>query len=434
MDMMDTPSANGQPTITLLGQHERLKGRPKVCSDCGICTGALRPHMPQVCAFSHNQTGEIEHHLHGRTRQGTDELLFGIYREMHAARMRQPVPHAQWSGIVSSLGAHLLEAGHVDGVVTTRAVPGTLFAPQPFLARTPDEVRASAGNKPCLAPTLSVLDEVRASDVRRLAFIGVGCQVHALRALQHELGLEKLYVIGIPCSDSTTYPEQQRFLSLISRSPDTVVHYEFMQDFRIWLRHRNGRVEKVNYIDIPMDKLGNVFPAACLSCFDYANTLADITIGYMGADLGWQWVLVRTAQGAELLEHLQPHLEWGTLSQRGERHAGVSRFIEMQAQPRGRPPAPIRKLIAFLQRTRGAKGLEFARTVIEMKTVRNLHYVREHAAHLEPRLVPYHVYTALEPYRDVYEATFGVALHPDPQQARAVGAADSIPSACHPPE
>jgi coenzyme F420 hydrogenase subunit beta len=405
--VMEGEGAIRMTETTLLSQQERLKGRPRICSDCGICASDLRGMMAQSCTFVDNQTAHIEQRLHGRSRQGTDELLFGIHQAMYAARLQPPVAHAQWTGIVTTLAAHLLETGAVDGVITTRAVPGTRFAPQPFLARTPEEVRASAGNKPCISPGLRVLDDLRASDVRRLAFVGVGCQVHTLRALERELGLERLYVIGIPCSDSTTYPEQQRFLQLVSRSPETVVHYEFMQDFRIWMRHENGKIEKFNYIDIPMDKLQNVFPAACLSCFDYANTLADITIGYMGARLGWQWLLVRTQQGAELFEQLRPWLEFGALDSQGERQAGVTRYVHMLAQPPGRPPALIRKLIAFLQRSRGAKGLEFARTVTEMKLLRNLQHVREHAPRLEPRIVPGHVYEALAPYDTTYEEAFG---------------------------
>jgi coenzyme F420 hydrogenase subunit beta len=398
------------PHSTLLDQQQRLKGRPHLCSDCGVCSSALQRSMPQSCMFINNQTRQFEQALYGRTRRGSDELLFGVHRAMHAARLSPPAPAAQWTGIVTTLAAALLDAGLVDGVVTVGSVPGARFAPQPFLARTAQEVRASAGNKPCLSPNLAVLDEVCASDIRRLAFIGVGCQVHALRALQQQLGLEQLYIIGIPCSDNTTYPDQQRFLQHVSRSPATVVHYEFMQDFRIWMRHQDGSIERCNYIDIPMDKLGNVFPAACLSCFDYANTLADISIGYMGARLGWQWLMVRTEQGQQMFDLMQPRLEFGSLDARGQRQAGVERYIGMLANPPGRPPVPIRKLIALLQRWRGAKGLEFARTIVEMKTLRNLQHIRETVPHMEKRAVPAHVYHLLAPYALAYEAAFGRPL------------------------
>lgn len=409
---MDGPT-KGLNTITLLSQDSRLKGRPKLCSDCGLCDTSMRPLMAQSCVFVENKTEALERTLHGRNRESPDEMLFGVYRTMLAARMRPPNPNAQWSGATTKLAAILLERGMVEAVITTRAVPGTRFAPQPFLARTPEEVIASAGNKPCLSPGLSMLDEIRSSGVKRLAMIGVGCQVHALRAVEDELGLDELYVLGIPCSDNVAYPDLQRFLECISRSPATVVHYEFMQDFSVHLRHEDGRIEKCNFIDIPMDRLGDVFPSACLSCFDYANTLADLTLGYMGAPFGWQWLMVRNARGEHLLELLRPHLEFGPLPSGGDRRKGVGRYVGMLAQPPARPPALIRRLIAFLMRRRGPKGLEFARSVTEMKLLRNLQHVRDRFGRMERRVVPYFVYAALEQYGEAYQKSFGKTLSPD---------------------
>ncbi|NWF79034.1 MAG: Coenzyme F420 hydrogenase/dehydrogenase, beta subunit C-terminal domain [Chloroflexi bacterium] len=420
---MSTTTARPLHEITLLSQAERFKGRPKLCSDCGVCGGELRPAMARSCVFVNNQHEAIERRLHGRNRQDGDELLFGIHRAIHIARLRPLNPAAQWSGIVTSLGALLLEQGLVEGVITTRAVPGTRWAPLPFLARTPAEVIASAGNKPCLSPSLEVLDEVRAAGLRRIAFIGTGCQVHALRALEQELGLERLYVIGIPCTDNTSYPDLMRFLQVASRSPETVVHHEFMQDFRIHLRHEDGHVEKVNFIDLDVAKLGGergVFPAACLSCFDYQNGLSDLTIGYMGAPLPpeqrWQWMLIRTERGEELFNLIRPHLELGQRSEGGNRRVGMRAYVRMLRRPRPRPPAPVRKFVAWMQRTKGTRGLEFARGVIEMKLMRNLVYVRDQHARLERRIVPGYVYRALAYVGDVYEQEFGRPLAPETAQ------------------
>ena len=46
-----------------------------------------------------------------------------------------------------------------------------------MVARTRGEVLAARGVKPSLSPNLSVLATVEALDVKRLLFIGVGCQV-----------------------------------------------------------------------------------------------------------------------------------------------------------------------------------------------------------------------------------------------------------------
>jgi coenzyme F420 hydrogenase subunit beta len=407
----DGPS-KGLRQTTLLSKDARLAGRPMLCSDCGLCDSHLKPQMAKTCVFVRNRVDEIERRLFGRNRGDGDELRFGVFESMHAARMREPPPNAQWSGMVTTLAVRLLERGEVDAVITAAAMPGTRFAPRPVLARTPDQVRASAGNKPCLSPNLALLDQVRDAGITRLTFIGTGCQVHMLRAAEQELGLERLDVIGIPCSDNVTYPDLTFFLEQVSRSPQTIVHYEFMQDYSLHMRHEDGSEERLNFIDFPMDRLEGIFPSACLSCFDYANTLADITIGYMGAALGWQWVLVRNARGRALFELLRPKLEFAELGSGGDRSRGMPRFIQMLDKPPAKPPKPVRRLVAWLQRNRGPRGLEFARAIIEMKLFRNLHHVRSQFGRFEQRIVPGHVYRTLAPYAETYRASIGRPLEP----------------------
>ena len=231
-------------------------------------------------------------------------------------------------------------------------------------------------------------------------------------ALEQELGLTRLDVIGIPCSDNVTYPDLTYFLDQVSTSPSTIVHYEFMQDYSLKMRHEDGRVEQLNFIDFPMDRLEGIFPSACLSCFDYPNTLADITIGYMGAELGWHWVLVRNDRGQALFDIIAPELEMGRLTSAGDRARGMPRYLQMLARPPGKPPKPIRRLIAWLQRNRGPRGLEFARAIIEMKLFRNLDYVRKHVGRFEPRLVPGQGYRSLAPYAADYEPVVERPLTP----------------------
>ena len=54
-------------------------------------------------------------------------------------------------------------------------------------------------------------------------------QVQALRAVEQYLGLEKLYVLGTNCVDNGPRQGLEKFLKAASTSPDTVLHYEFMQ-------------------------------------------------------------------------------------------------------------------------------------------------------------------------------------------------------------
>ena len=98
----------------------------------------------------------------------------------------------------------MLETKAVDAVVCVQSEPGDRLAPLPVVARTRDEVLASRGVKPSLSPNLSVLATVEAlgPEVRRLLFVGVGCQVQALRSVSKYLSLERLFVLGTNCTDN----------------------------------------------------------------------------------------------------------------------------------------------------------------------------------------------------------------------------------------
>jgi hypothetical protein len=53
-----------------------------------------------------------------------------------------------------------------------------------MVARCREDILAARGVKPTLSPNLNVLATVEALDVKRLLFIGVGCQVRQLYLLQ----------------------------------------------------------------------------------------------------------------------------------------------------------------------------------------------------------------------------------------------------------
>lgn len=93
--------SKGLRETALLSEDERLAGRPKLCSDCGLCDSHLKPRMRDTGVFVRNRTEEIEQRLFGRNRRDGDELRFGVYRRMQIARMRPPGPGAQWSGMVT---------------------------------------------------------------------------------------------------------------------------------------------------------------------------------------------------------------------------------------------------------------------------------------------------------------------------------------------
>jgi len=373
--------------------HKKAKalkpGSPRpakeLCSDCGLCDTYYVHYVKEACAFLNQQIKELEQQSHSRSRNldNSDELYFGVQQEMMAARKKEPIPGAQWTGIVSSIAIEMLESGIVEGVVCVQNTKEDRFQPMPVIARTAEEILAAKVNKPTLSPNLSVLEQIEKSGMKRLLVIGVGCQIQALRAVEKQLGLEKLYVLGTPCVDNVTRAGLQKFLETTSRSPDTVVHYEFMQDFRVHFKHEDGSIETVPFFGLKTNKLKDVFAPSCMSCFDYVNSLADIVVGYMGAPFGWQWIVVRNERGKEMLDMVKDQIDTQPVMSQGNRQAAVQQSIP--AYDKGVTlPMWAAKLMGVVIEKIGPKGLEYARFSIDSHFTRNYLYTkRNHPEKLE---------------------------------------------------
>jgi 3,8-divinyl protochlorophyllide a 8-vinyl-reductase (ferredoxin) len=370
--------------MTSVQPHKKAKAlksssrRPakELCSECGLCDTYYIHYVKEACAFLNQQIADLEAEAQGRSRdlEQWDDCYFGVHQTMMAARKQQPIEGAQWTGIVSSLAIEMLNRGWVEGVVCVQNTESDRFGPRPVIARTPEEILAARVNKPTLSPNLSVLELVEQSGLKKLLVIGVGCQIQALRAVQDKLGLDD----GL-----------QKFLETTSRSPETVVHYEFMQDFRVHFKHEDGSIEKVPFFGLNTKELKDVFAPSCLSCFDYVNSLADLVVGYMGAPFGWQWIVVRNDRGQEMLDLVMDQLETQPVMSKGDRRAAVQQSIP--AYEKGVTlPMWAAQLMGVVIEKIGPKGLEYARFSIDSHFTRNYLYVqRNHPEKLADHVPDY---------------------------------------------
>ena len=385
--------------MTIATSHHKAKAlkpnsrRPakELCSECGLCDTYYIHYVKQACAFLHQQIAELEIEAHGRSRnlQHENDLYFGVHQEMMAARKLQPIEGAQWTGIVSTIACEMLTQGLVEGVVCVQNSESDRFQPKPIIATTTEEILGARVNKPTLSPNLSVLEQIEQSGMKRLLVIGVGCQIQALREVEQKLDLEKLYVLGTPCVDNVTRAGLQKFLETTSKSPETVVHYEFMQDFRVHFKHEDGTIEKVPFFGLKTNQLKDVFAPSCMACFDYVNSLADLVVGYMGAPFGWQWIVVRNETGKQMLDLVANQLETQPVMSQGNRKQAVQNSIP--AYDKGVTlPMWAAKLMGVVIEKVGPKGLEYARFSIDSHFTRNYLYVkRNHPEKLEDHVPEY---------------------------------------------
>ncbi|TDL86077.1 Coenzyme F420 hydrogenase/dehydrogenase, beta subunit C-terminal domain [Meridianimarinicoccus aquatilis] len=379
--------------------------RPGLCTDCGVSRIGDGKACGRACQFIAPDYGALERAVHGRTAASDgDESFFGVIRSMQRARLAPPAPGAQWTGLTTAIAAQLLEARSVDAVLTVAPDPQDRWKPRPVIVTDPADLAQCRGMRMGYAPLLSALEPARAAGHRRIALIGIPCQVYALRALEAELGFDAITVIGTPCSDNTTTENFHHFLSLLDPKPDTISYLEFRTDFKVELRFDDGRSPRlVPFLSLPISALPeDFFPLTCKTCVDYTNRLADVTVGYMGGN-GDQWVIARNERGEAALRALGARLAVRPLTDRGSRAGAVKGFLANTARAAGgmplrRMPNWLRPIVSFLQPRIGPRGLEFARARVEMKAVETvLHLRRVHPKRMKT-MVPDYVWHLVKPY------------------------------------
>ncbi|ETX26802.1 coenzyme F420 hydrogenase subunit beta [Roseivivax isoporae LMG 25204] len=379
--------------------------RPGLCTDCGISRVGDGRACGRACQFIRPDHARLEAAAHGRAaREDGEERFFGVIQTMLRAELAPPAPGAQWTGLTTALGEALLREGAVDAVLAVAPDPDDRWAPVPVIVTDPDEMARCRGMRMGFAPLLALLEPARRAGHRRIAVIGIPCQVHALRALEADLGFDDITVIGTPCSDNTTTARFHEFLARLDGRPETISYLEFRADYRVELRFDDGRPPRtIPFLKLPLADLpADFFPMTCRTCVDYTNRLADVTVGYMGGD-GSQWVIVRNARGQALIDRLGARLATRPLTDRGRRAGAVKGYLANVARAAGglplrRMPDWLRPVVAWLQPRTGPRGLEFARARVEMKAIETvLHLRRAHPRRMK-WMVPDHVWRLVRPY------------------------------------
>ena len=387
-----------------------------LCTDCGISRTSEPKRCGEACQFIQPDYPKLEAQVHGRVRKtasesdtgdASDEPWFGPYRRMLQASLVPARGGAQWSGITTRIAERLLETNAVDAVLAMAPDPNDSWRPMPVLVTSAEGMAQCRGMRMGFAPLLALLEPARTRGFKRLAVIGIPCQVYALRALEKEFGFERLYVIGTPCSDNTTTENFHQFLELVAtqlkRRAQDITYLEFRADYRVELRFNDGRVKLIPFLQLPLSTLPpDFFPLTCRTCVDYTNVLADITVGYM-AGQGEQWLLVRNDRGEELVALLGDELQTQPVGTAGKRHGAVKGFLaNVQLAAGGLPlrrmPNWLRPIVGWLMPRIGPRGVEFAKARVEMKAAETVvHLRREHPARIK-NMVPGHVWPLVAPY------------------------------------
>lgn len=275
-----------------------------ICKKCGICA--------RICPGKGLDFGHLNDQLFGR--QPNNFRVGNYIRTFIGNAERQEIRFGSSSGgLVTALLSFALESGIIDGALVTRMMNDAPLFPEPFLARTPEDVLSAIGSKYCpVASNTALVDIVNRKG--RYAFVGLPCHIHGVRlAEEQDARLRERIVLhlGLFCAKTISFRGTERLLQRMGIYPEQVRYISYRG--RGWPGNLFLALKDTSVIEVPLKEYYDMFfgsfsPWRCLFCPDHTSELADLSFGdawldtYAKDDQGKSVVVARTGSGQDFLD------------------------------------------------------------------------------------------------------------------------------------
>jgi len=237
--------------------------------------------------------------------QTMDEML-GPYLEICSTRSTDEtiLKKGQIGGTVTSLLLQGMKDKVIDSALLVDRDRGWIGKPR--LATTHEEILKCAGTKLSEASVLTCWREAVKAGYKKLAIVGMPCVTiaeHLIGASSDfkELnGIHKLK-IGIFCMEA--FNHRGLFTEFLKDNqkikPENIKKVDVKGKMII---HEVTVEDKIAIHTYSLKELHKYGLLGCLPCHDYAAEYADISVGSVGSEEGWNTVIVRTELGKTLLD------------------------------------------------------------------------------------------------------------------------------------
>ena len=281
------------------------------CSQCGICF--------EVCPGHSIDFKQLNTDIFAK-QQG--DILLGNYFKCYTGYSTDyDIRYNSASGgLVTQLLIFALEEKIIDGALVTRMKKDNPLEPEPFIARTREEIIEASKSKYCPVPANIALKEILDSkEGEKFAVVGLPCHLQGIRkAEQINKKLKEKIVLhfGLFCHHGVNFRGTQFFLEELGVKKEDVAKFSYRGQGwpgNTLIELRNGS-KKAN----PFFSHYWVYPSLyfftikrCFMCSDALSELADISFGdawlpELSADkIGSSIIISRVKVGEELLRLAQ---------------------------------------------------------------------------------------------------------------------------------
>jgi coenzyme F420 hydrogenase subunit beta len=271
-------------------------GGPTDCTHgvkgCTMCTRA--------CPRFGSWESEIDTFMFGRER--TEDEVAGVVGDILLVRAADPDvrDNGQDGGLVSAILIWALEHDVIDAALVSAVEgDGTSWKAVPAVARTRDEVLATAGSRYTYSANTLAYAEAVEGGAEKIALVGMSCQasVPAVMSARKAGKVARRLSLSIGLLCSKTFDDaifEDLFEAKYGLTRASIKKINIKGVFQIWTH--DGAYHEVSL------KEGHAWTReGCKACPDFAAEHADISTGGIGAFSDWTLTIVRTDQGREIM-------------------------------------------------------------------------------------------------------------------------------------
>jgi coenzyme F420 hydrogenase subunit beta len=278
------------------------------CSDCGLCV--------RVCPGHFLDMRELNDAVFGRQ---PEDRLVGNYLECYVAHSNDGGIrfNSASGGIGSQMLIFALEKGVIDGALVVRMRKDKPLMPEPFVARSKEEILSASKSKYCPVPANEALATIRAEN-GRFAVVGLPCHIHGIRKaerLDPKLKGKIVMHVCLMCSHIANFKGTELVLKKLRVSVDKVRELSYRGNG--WPGTMTAKLKDGSSASIPLVGSWNSYwpvfssflftPKRCTMCPDQAGELADVSLGdawlpeFRGDRIGKSLIVSRTRFADDLL-------------------------------------------------------------------------------------------------------------------------------------
>lgn len=249
---------------------------PKKCNNCGICF--------KVCPGSEVNFKKLNIDIFKKTPKNA---LLGNYYLCYTgfSKDKDIRYNSSSGGVITQLLIDALEKKIIDGALVTKMNKENPLIPEPFIARSKEEIIESSQSKYCPVPTNMILKEIIKSKNEKFAVVGLPCQIQGIRKIENifpDLREQIVLHIGIVCNHTPSLLATEFLLKKLNINIEEIKKISYRGKgwpgkMSIITNNKNNDLN-IDLEDYWSTGFGqNFFPFRCTLCCDHMAELSDIS-------------------------------------------------------------------------------------------------------------------------------------------------------------